>query len=74
VNVADLPGGKYAVALFDGSAALITEAWENLYRIWLPSSGYQPEDRPRLELRREHGIQLPTDHLRCELCLPIGPL
>jgi AraC family transcriptional regulator len=74
VNVTDLPGGKYAVALFQGSAAVITEAWAKLYTAWLPGSGYQPEDRPRLELRRDHNLQLPPDHLRCELCLPIKSL
>ncbi|MBR1236915.1 GyrI-like domain-containing protein [Bradyrhizobium sp. AUGA SZCCT0182] len=72
INVADLPGGKYAVMLFQGSAAVITEAWDRLYTIWLPGSGYQPEDRPRLELRR--GYDFSTASLRCELCLPIRPL
>lgn len=74
VNVTDLPGGKYAVARFQGSAAVITDAWARLYTVWLPASGYQPDDRPRLELRRDHDLQLPVDHLRCELCLPIRPL
>jgi AraC family transcriptional regulator len=74
VNVTDLPGGKYAIARFQGSAAVITDAWAWLYTAWLPGSGYQPEDRPRLELRRDHNLQLPADHLHCELCLPIGPL
>jgi AraC family transcriptional regulator len=55
INVAELPGGKYAVTRFEGSAAVITEAWDDFYTIWLPSSGYQPEDRPRLELGRNHG-------------------
>lgn len=72
INLADLPGGKYAVTLFQGSAAVITEAWDRLYTIWLPGSGYQPEDRPRLELRR--GYDFSTDRLRCELCLPIRSL
>jgi AraC family transcriptional regulator len=74
VNVVDLPGGKYAVARFQGSAAVLTDAWARLYTVWLPTSGYQPDDRPRLELRRDHDLQLPADHLRCELCLPIEPL
>jgi AraC family transcriptional regulator len=74
VDVADLPGGKYAVALFQGSPAVIADAWDSFYTTWLPSSGYQPEDRPRLELRRHHDVELPPGHLRCELCLPIGPL
>ena len=74
VDIANLPGGKYAVALFQGPATVITDAWARFYAAWLPGSGYQPEDRPRLELRREHGLRLPAGHFRCELCLPIGPL
>jgi AraC family transcriptional regulator len=74
VDVVDLPGGKYAVALFQGPATVITDAWARFYTDWLPRSGYQPEDRPRLELRRDHALRLPAGHFRCELCLPIGPL
>ena len=74
VNVTDLPGGKYALTRFQGSAAVITDAWARLYTVWLPASGYKPDDRPRLELRRDHDLQLPADHLCCELCLPIEPL
>ena len=61
VNVTDLPGGKYGVARFQGSAAVITDAWEWLYTEWLPASGNQPDDRPRLELRRDHDLRLPAD-------------
>jgi AraC family transcriptional regulator len=74
VDVAHLPGGKYAVARFQGPASVITDAWARFYTAWLPRSGYQPEDRPRLELRRDHDLRLPAGHFRCELCLPIGPL
>ena len=39
-----------------------------------PGSGYQPEERPCLELR--HGFETSSagGRVRCELCLPIGPL
>jgi AraC family transcriptional regulator len=73
VNIADLPGGKYAVAAFEGTAEQISDAWEKLWAIWLPASGYQPEDRPCLELRQDFGVPSGS-RLRCELCLPVGPL
>lgn len=73
VNIADLPGGKYAVAAFEGTATEISDAWEALWAVWLPASGYQPEDRPCLELRQDFEMP-PGSRLRCELCLPIGPL
>jgi AraC family transcriptional regulator len=50
VNVTDVPGGRYAVAPFHGTPYSIRAAWEGLYRSWLPSSGYQPDDRPCLEV------------------------
>src|SRR5207249_10586069 len=61
ITVADLPGGKYAVTRFEGSPAVIADAWDNMYSSWLPISGYQPEDRPRLELRSVHDMRLPGD-------------
>jgi AraC family transcriptional regulator len=73
VNIANLPGGKYAVASFEGTAAEISDVWEKLWAIWLPASGYQPEDRPCLELRQDFD-RPPGSRLRCELCLPVGPL
>src|SRR2546430_1688154 len=73
VNTADLPGGKYAVASFDGTAVEISDAWEKFWAVWLPASGYQPEDRPCLELRQDFE-RPPGSRLRCQLCLPVGPL
>jgi AraC family transcriptional regulator len=73
VNVADLPGGKYAVTHFEGASAGLSEAWDTFFTAWLPGSGYQPEDRPCLELYRNDPQRLP-DRLRCDLCIPIRPL
>ena len=73
VNITDVPGGKYAVASFHGTPDAIRAAWERLYSSWLPSSGYQPDDRPCLEVYRARN----TDEggmFRCELCVPIRPL
>lgn len=74
VNIADLPGGKYAVTSFEGPPAEISEAWERFWTDWLPGSGYQPEDRPCLELRQDFETLAADRNVRCELCLPIGPL
>jgi AraC family transcriptional regulator len=74
VNVAELPGGRYAVAQFEGTAADIGPAWEELFTDWLPSSGYQPEDRPCLELYQMTVTQRAVGDLRAELCVPVRPL
>ena len=73
VNTADLPGGTYAVVPFEGTPPEISTAWERLFA-WLPGSGYQPDERPCLELRHDLDPLTSTGRLRCELCLPVGPL
>ena len=75
VNVIDVPGGKYAVAEFIGTADKIREAWEALYRSWLPGSGYQPDDRPCLEVYRGNPeVAGRPGTFRCELCVPVRAL
>ena len=75
VNVVDLPGGRYAITEFAGTPDRIRQAWDALYRSWLPGSGYEPEDRPCLEIYRgnpDAGAR--PGALRCELCVPVRPL
>lgn len=74
VNMADIPGGKYAVLPFEGRPADLSPAWEKFWTVWLPGSGYQPEDRPCLELRPDFETSAATGQVRCRLCLPIAPL
>ena len=74
VNIADLPGGKYAVTPFEGPPTDLSPAWERFWMVWLPGSGYQPEERPCLELRPDFEGSAATNRVRCQLCLPIAPL
>ena len=75
VNVTDVPGGKYGVTMFAGTAQEIVGAWDAFYRDWLPGSGYEPDDRACLEIYR--GRPAVVDRpgaFRCELCMPVRPL
>jgi len=75
VNVMDLPGGKYAVSPFSGTAHEIGAAWESLYRTWLPESGYEPDDRPCIEVYRGHPeVEGRQGAFRCDLCVPVRPV
>jgi AraC family transcriptional regulator len=75
VNVTDVAGGKFAVSEFAGSAHEIRGAWEALYRLWLPGSGYEPDARPCFELYRNRvSVEGKPDAFRCELCMPVRPL
>jgi AraC family transcriptional regulator len=75
VNLADIPAGTYAVTRFLGTAHDIRDAWDALYARWLPGSGYQPDDRPCLEVYRgDPRAAGPPGTFRCELCVPVRPL
>ena len=75
-----IPGGKYAIGHFEIDADRYEEAWNALYGGWLPSSGYQPDDRPPFELYRNDPKDYPEGHKHPEgkhivdIYLPVKPL
>lgn len=72
VGVQTIPGGLYACAPFTGAAEAIHRAWMQLYGEWLPESGYEPDDRPAVELYgTEVKIDKKTGAFSCLLCLPV---
>jgi AraC family transcriptional regulator len=74
VNVADIPGGRYAVLRFRGTDREIGGAWTAIYRDWLPGSGYQCDDRPCFELYGDEHQCLPGGRWECDICIPVRPL
>ncbi|WCM91945.1 AraC family transcriptional regulator [Acidovorax sp. NCPPB 2350] len=67
----DIPAGRYARHRITGPYARIGAAMAALYARWLPSSGYEPDDRPALE----HYLNSPRDagqaDLLTDLLIPI---
>jgi len=71
----DLPGGKYAVAHFELRAASeYQDAWNAFYHDWLASSGYQPDQRPSLEIYLNDPNKDPEGKHIVEFCIPVKPL
>ena len=74
VNVMDVPAGRHAMTAFTGTAREIEDAWGAFYRTWLPGSGFEPDDRPCLELYRGNPeVAGRPSAFRCELCIPVRP-
>jgi AraC family transcriptional regulator len=69
-----LPGGAYAVARFELGPDQYEEAWTSVYGGWLPQSGYQPDDRPALELYHSDPKQHPEGKCVVDICVPVKPL
>jgi AraC family transcriptional regulator len=73
VGVTDLPGGPYAVWDTVRAPDQIGSGWDELFRDWLPDSGYQPDARPTLELYGD-GAALPDGRYRVGFGIPVTPL
>lgn len=66
-----IEGGKYVVARFELNSQRFEEAWNWVFGEWFPKSGYQPDDKPSLEICPEepkNGI------FKVDICVPIKPL
>jgi AraC family transcriptional regulator len=70
-----IPGGRYAISRFHGVASQMIDAWNELLREWLPSSGMQLDARPCFEYYpKEAQYDSTTGTLECDICIPIAPL
>ncbi len=69
-----LPAGKYALARFELSSDEYQEAWDWVYRTWLPESGYQPDDRPCFEMYHNDPKTHPEGKSIVDICIGVKPL
>ncbi len=69
-----IPGGKYAFARFEIATEEYQEAWNMVCSLWLPESGYQPDDRPCFELCHNNYKEHPEQKHIIDICIPVKPL
>ena len=69
VEAVRVEGGLYASYRLIGPPALIAPTFQSLFGGWLPRSGYDPDDRPALELYR--GRASPRREGVIDLLIPI---
>lgn len=75
VQLATLPGGRYAALEFFGTPAEIPGAWAALLREWLPASGLQLDARPFFEFYPTTARHDPeTGAFECEITIPVTSL
>lgn len=74
LELIEIPAGCYASHTMMGPYTQINASIAALYSLWLPYSGYEPDDRPLLELYRNHPRSVPPEALRTDLLIPVRPL
>lgn len=57
-----------------GDLSLVAQAWQYLFRIWLPASGYQPANMPAFEIFARIPEEIGWDTFDLYACLPIVKL
>lgn len=70
-----LKGGKYAVAHFElENGDEFKAAWNGVYGLWLPQSGFQPDDGPPFEIYHNNPDEHPDRLEIVDICIPVKPL
>lgn len=74
IGVMNITGGKYAVAHFEGNEGVFKKAYDYMYGVWLPGSGYQCADEPAFELYINEPDECAKRKFVFDLHIPIKPL
>jgi len=74
IGVMRVDGGRYAVATFELDPSEYGGAWSWLMGTWLPSSGYQPDDRHCFEVMLNDPGKHPQKKHQVEIWEPVRPL
>lgn len=67
-----LPAGRHAVLTFKGPYAGLAAGYDQLFGIWLPSSGETPADSPVFEVYLNTPMDTAPEDLLTEICLPLA--
>jgi AraC family transcriptional regulator len=69
-----IDGGTYALYTLTGPYTQINAAMNIFYGTWLPHSGYEPDDKPALEIYLNSPHDTPPEKLITELLIPVRPI
>lgn len=69
-----ISAGKYVVAVFEVMAEEFQDAWNLLYKNWLPNSGFQPDDKPCFEIYHDNPKEHPEGKHIVDICIPVIPI
>lgn len=67
----EIEAAKYAVARFELTSTDFQKAWQWLFGMWLPNSGYQPDDKPYYETYPE---EPKAEKFIVDFCIPVIPM
>ena len=72
LEVVTLPAARHAVLTFTGPYAGLPAAYDQLFAVWLPTSGEKPANLPSFEIYLNSPWDTPQGQLVTEICLPLA--
>lgn len=67
----NLPAGRYACALLEGSYTGMEDSFQRLFGLWLPESGEELDERACMEWYLNDPMDVPESELRTLICIPL---
>jgi AraC family transcriptional regulator len=74
VGLMSIASGAYATARFEINDQEFQAAWDYMFGVWLPQSGYQPDDRLCFEWCMNDPQKHPEHKHIVKICIPVKPL
>ncbi len=71
IGVQEIAGGDYAITTHAGPYDSLHQTYASFYGQWLPSSGYECQDMPPLEIYLNDPTSTPPAELRTDVCIPV---
>lgn len=72
LSIRDFDAQQIAKIHCVGDLAYVDRAWNYLYRIWLPSGGYEPVDAPAMEMFVKLPEEIGWETFDLQACIPVA--
>ena len=73
-SIRDLEAQEIAAIHCAGDLGYVDRAWHYLYRIWLPSSAFEPADLPAMEVFVQLPEEIGWETFNLQACIPVARL
>lgn len=73
IGIMSIQGGTFAAGNFEISTEEFQDAWDSI-SLWLPESGYQPDDKPCFEMYLNNPNEHPEKKCIIQIYMPVKPM
>ncbi len=74
ISTGRIPANRFASLHCQGDLEKLNRAWQHLFHVWLPGSGYQPAQQPAQEVYRDYDYPGEGEPFDIDCRVPVKPL